>query len=78
MTYEQLHQQLTALLPEGFELVSSPVSPTFSLKIDGEYFCFQEPPETILWAVRNPEEYQSQQDREIEELLADLSATVEG
>ena len=75
MTYEELHKQLTTLLPEGFELIPSPVSPTFSLKIDDKYFCFQKPLEMILWAVRNPADWEEQKDREakeLQELLADL------
>lgn len=79
MTFDELNQQIAAILPPGFQLqYGHGYRGTYSLKIDGEYFCHEETPDTILWAIAHPDEWQAKQDAEIADLLADLSATVEG
>lgn len=74
MQYNELNTRIAAILAPGFQLqYGAGYRNTFSLKIDGEYFCFEEYPDVILWAIKNPEEWQAKQDAEIADLLADLS-----
>lgn len=78
MTYEELQNQIAEIVgTSDFQLVRSSYD-NFSLQVDGEWFAHDEPAEMILWAIQNPEEYQSQRDADIEALLADLTATVKG
>lgn len=79
MTLEELQTQIAEILPPGFQpQYGTGYRNTYSLKIDGKYFCYEESPETILDAILNPEEWQAEQDADIEALLEDLTATVKG
>jgi hypothetical protein len=75
-TLEELEKAIAAVIAPGFQLQhGNTFHNTFSLKIDGEYFCYHKSPEEILWAITHPGEWRQQQDTELAELddlLADL------
>lgn len=72
MQHEELKTKIASIVQtEDFQLLQGSTN-KFSLRVDGKWFAFEESPETILWAIASPESYQSQQDAEIVELLADL------
>lgn len=74
MNYEQLIQEISEIVQGDFHLqCGHGYQDTYSLRINGELICFEEPPERVLWAIAHPEEYQAQMDEEIAELLADLA-----
>lgn len=74
MNFEQLKNRITEIAQtEDFKLLQGSTG-KFALKINGVWLCHQESPETILWAIVNPEEHRSREDSEIDKMLADLSA----
>lgn len=72
MTYEELHQEISNLIPhDNWDLTEFP-SGNFTLWSGGTWIALDEPADRVLFALQSPEEYDAEIDREVAKILVEL------